>query len=506
MIKGQIISGEFGKIIVRQKSDVNLELGELLIADNNDSKVLMQVFDLQYASQISKENLELISGMNLEENSQVNFFEPNIRNYTLGFLKPMISIKNNTASLCKTLPSFFSTVRKIKKEDLVFLAKPSNAIFLGKLRSGSETINDIDIFLDGENVFTHHVLIGASTGKGKSNLCSVMLYYLVDKEYCGLLVLDPHDEYYGRNGIGLKDHPKKENVVYYTPKNVPPGARTLKINISNIKPKHFHGVINFSDPQAQALQSYYKKYGKDWISAIALDQPIENYVEGTIMVVKRTITNLLSLKASNAAVYSDGVFDTQAGETTVTDIVNELEKSKTVIIDTSSFSGNVEILIGSLITHEIFSRYKRYKEQGINNKPVISVVLEEAPRVLGKEVLEHGPNIFSTIAREGRKFKVGLTAITQLPSLIPKEILANINTKIILGIEINSEREAIIESASQDLSNDGRNIASLDKGEAIITSNFSRFAIPIKVPLFKEYVKINSCLEQAKPSFSGIKI
>ena len=48
----------------------------------------------------------------------------------------------------------------------------------------------------------------------------------------------------------------------------------------------------------------------------------------------------------------------------------------------------------------------------LNDKPVISIVLEEAPRVLGKEVLEAGPNIFSTIAREGREFKVGLTAIT----------------------------------------------------------------------------------------------
>ena len=76
--------------------------------------------------------------------------------------------------------------------------------------------------------------------------------------------------------------------------------------------------------------------------------------------------------------------------------------------------------------------------QGIDPGPisvfpdVISIILEEAPRVLGKEVLEKGPNIFSTIAREGRKFRVGLIAITQLPSLIPREILANMNTKIIL--------------------------------------------------------------------------
>ena len=126
--------------------------------------------------------------------------------------------------------------------------------------------------------------------------------------------------------------------------------------------------------------------------------------------------------------------------------------------------------------------------------------------MLGKEVLEKGPNIFSTIAREGRKFKIGLCAITQLPSLIPRQILANMNTKIILGIEMAPERTAIIESASQDLSNDSRSIASLDKGEAIITSNFTKFALPVKIPLFSEFVKKDINKNQEKQSFSGINL
>ena len=142
----------------------------------------------------------------------------------------------------------------------------------------------------------------------------------------------------------------------------------------------------------------------------------------------------------------------------------------------------------------------------LKEKPTISVVLEEAPRVLGKEALEHGHNIFSTIAREGRKFKVGLTAITQLPSLIPREILANMNTKIILGIEMKPERTAIIESASQDLSDDDRTIASLDIGEALISSNFAKFAIPVKIPIFEDVVKNSVKKDNVKKEFSGVKL
>ena len=186
-----------------------------------------------------------------------------------------------------------------------------------------------------------------------------------------------------------------------------------------------------------------------------------------------------------------------AGENTIVEMCSELEQGKTVIIDTSYFSGSLEIMIGSIVTSEIFQRYKYYKRTGqLDFKPVVSIVLEEAPRVLGKKILENGSNIFDTIAREGRKFKVGLIAITQLPSEIPKNILANMNTKIILGIEMNSERQAVIESSPQDLSQDNRTIASLDKGEALVTSTFTRFAVPIKVPLFKEFAKV-----EEKPTY-----
>ncbi|MFA6089582.1 MAG: ATP-binding protein, partial [Candidatus Woesearchaeota archaeon] len=124
--------------------------------------------------------------------------------------------------------------------------------------------------------------------------------------------------------------------------------------------------------------------------------------------------------------------------------------------------------------------------------------------------LAQGSNIFGTIAREGRKFGIGLIAITQLPSLIPREILANMNTKIILGLEMAPERQAVIESASQDLSDDQRAIASLNKGEAIISSNFGKFAIPIKIPFFDDVVKeqLDELEKSEGPSkkYGGIKI
>ncbi|MEK6874711.1 MAG: ATP-binding protein [Nanoarchaeota archaeon] len=490
MEKGIIIGGEFGEIILREKQDTNIELGELLIAETTNGKILLQVYNLLFGSQISNQNLELISGLRLEEHQEQPLFDSHLRNYNIAHLKSLILIKEQHAVQCKNLPLFFSPVREVVDTDLSFMTKPHNPLYLGNLRSGSKILR-VPVYIDGEKAFSHHILISATTGKGKSNLCFVMLWKTLPEPYCGILVLDPHDEYYGRTTLGLKDHPLKHKAIYYTLRNPPPGARTLKIHLSLLRPSHFIGVIDWTDAQRDFLAAYYRKYGDHWISSILLSKPIEHaFHEHTQGVVKRRLALLLHIETVDEKLHCSGVFDDTIGLNTLTDIVNSLEQANTVIIDTSSFEGSVELLIGSLIANEILQRYKQHLNHGtLHTKPVISIILEEAPRVLGKDVLEQGPNIFSTIAREGRKFKVGLTAITQLPSLIPRDILANINTKIILGVEMKQERQALIESAAQDLSEDDRHIASLDKGEAILTSNFARFATPLTIPLFEEVIQ-----------------
>jgi hypothetical protein len=503
MIKGQVVAGDFGKIIMRVKQAEEAELGELVVSEENGEKFILQIYDLVYGSQISQQNLELVAGMNLEEGT-FSIMDENLRNYQLAFLKPVLTIGSRSKT-CKKLPAFFTKVRAITATDLSFITQPQHPLFLGKLRNGSRAL-DFNVFLPGSDVLSHHVLIPASTGKGKSNMMSCMLWGVAHEHYAGMLVLDPHDEYYGRTGLGLKDFPDKSKIIYYTPSNPPAGARSLKVNLRKLKPEHFQGAVMLSDPQRQCLHAYYRKYHEEWIKALFEEKRIEGvaFHEDTIAVVKRRLISLLHLDLEGGRFMCSGIFDDVAGENTIADICLDLEKGRIVIIDTSYFSGSIEILLGSLITTEVFEKYKYYKKSGLlDNKPVISIVLEEAPRVLGTKVLEQGSNIFETIAREGRKFKVGLVAITQLPSEIPKNILANMNTKIILGIEMNSERQAVIESAPQDLSCDNRNIASLDKGEALVTSTFTRFAVPVQVPLFGEFMKIKKENKNVKMDYVG---
>jgi len=43
MVKGQIVSGDFGKIVVRVKAGEKLELGELVVVENpSEEKFILQ--------------------------------------------------------------------------------------------------------------------------------------------------------------------------------------------------------------------------------------------------------------------------------------------------------------------------------------------------------------------------------------------------------------------------------------------------------------------------------
>lgn len=500
-IVGQIIGGNVGHILIREKGGKRLELGDLLVSREKDSSLILQVFDLMYGSQIPASTKEMMSGINLEKKPfNLEIFEPELRNYTLAEVRALARVNTTNeklkVTLPKILPPVFNTVDLITSEDLEFLSKTESSFYVGNVRSGTKEI-DVGVWLPSKDVFSHHVLIPATTGRGKSNLVKTILWHILDDSSVSALVLDAHNEYYGIQNAGLKDHNNaQDNLVYYTPNNPKDGANLLTVNLRILTPEHFKGIFKLSDAQNQAIKAYFREFKEEWISAIIKEKHLSTnqFQEGTLTVVQRTIQLALGLglDENGDIMCHNRVFDSGSRGTRIAeDIVRDIEAGKVVILDTSQLGSDAELIIGTVITRKIFDKYQSYKNRGqLKDKPVATIVIEEAPRVIGEDVLKSQENnIYSTIAKEGRKFKIGLTAITQLTSIIPRTILANMNTKIILGNEMVLERQAIISSASQDLSDDDRNIASLDKGEAIVSSIFVPFAMPIKIPLFEDLVK-----------------
>lgn len=474
---GQLIGGSFDEFVVRLKSNEKVEIGELFAIQEQNKTFILQVYDLLYSSQLSQTHIEMIAGLKMEAEIEVEPIEKELTHYSIAMLKPLLVIENNKERIPKTLPTFFANLRRVEARDFTFLQKPENYLFIGKLRSGSRTI-DVNIFLDAKETLKHHILIASTTGRGKSNLVKVMLSNAIPQKFASFIIFDAHNEYYE----ALKHI---RNVHYYSQRDIGTG---LKINITSLRPWHVQNVLSLSDAQRDAMYYFYNRFKENWIEEM-LKRDVDEQKrvkEDTLAVLKRKFS-LLGIEYTDRLVCK-GLFDVEQGSTTINNICNAVEQCESVIIDTSLLNNELELLVSDMIAQEVFEKYKYYRAMRIE-KPIVSLVIEEAPRVLGKDALLKGENAFSTIAREGRKFGVGLIAITQLPSLIPRDILANMNTKIILGIELKQERDSIINSAAQDLTKDSKAIASLDKGEALLTSHITKFVIPVKVPLFKENKK-----------------
>ena len=197
----QIIGGSIGNLIARQKNKQTIELGELLVSYFNEKEyAIYQVNDISYSTQMDPKTIELMSGMHLEneETDEIAFFDSDLRSYIIVNMKNLAVIEKREndkyrVKAPKTLPDFFSNIYRLSEKDICFLKKPAEPLYLGKLRSGSNVFEK-DVYLDANDVLSHHILFCATTGKGKSNFIKNMLWHNMEVNSNGMLVLDAHDE------------------------------------------------------------------------------------------------------------------------------------------------------------------------------------------------------------------------------------------------------------------------------------------------------------------------
>ncbi|TRM86120.1 hypothetical protein DJ521_06255, partial [Sulfolobus sp. E3] len=112
-------------------------------------------------------------------------------------------------------------------------------------------------------------------------------------------------------------------------------------------------------------------------------------------------------------------------------------------------------------------------------------VIEEAHVFLSKNENTLTKYWASRIAREGRKFGVGLVIVSQRPKGLDDNILSQMTNKIILKIVEPNDKKYILES-SDNLSEDlVEQLSSLDVGEAIIIGKIVKLPAIVKIDKFE---------------------
>jgi len=120
---------------------------------------------------------------------------------------------------------------------------------------------------------------------------------------------------------------------------------------------------------------------------------------------------------------------------------------------------------------------------GINDLPSVNIIVEEAPSILNPARMKFG-SIFRDISRQGRKFGLGLTVVSQQVTEIDQGILSQINTEITMALGNEEERKAAIQNASNDIFPFKKELQVMSTGQAVMSASYKNVPLPIQIPEF----------------------
>lgn len=484
---GRVVGNRVLETSFRAGCDEPLQVGEMLIVDDegNEDTYLIRVMDIEYGADAERDDwMKREAGDLLSKDADGGAETSHLqgRLYRLGTCVPLGYVDGETFRKTKSLPMHFSKVRRATEEDYHFLKRFLGDIEVGNLRSG-DSVLDFPVGISGEAI-PHHIGIFATTGMGKSNLMKNLALSCMRLKRYGFLIMDPHGEYYDggeRGKMGLVQIGMRDALEVFSSRPLEGPYNTLRIGAREIEIADLQNLYEFTQPQLECLQAAQFRYGESWL--IDLDgkevtQISEDlggrFHEGTINVIKRRLESIFQF----------GLITTDPKLSITRHIIDCLHAGKVVLVDTSNMFEAEELLISTVLSRAVFEKNKSlYSDKGAFDRiPPVLIAMEEAQRVLS----EAKGSIFAQIAREGRKFKVGLCAVSQQPKLIEEEIISQFNTLFILGLADKRDRGILRDSAKQDVSRLDNEIQMLMPGEALIASPFTPFAVPVKVHLYEE--------------------
>ncbi|ACL10937.1 DNA double-strand break repair protein mre11 [Desulfurococcus amylolyticus 1221n] len=234
--------------------------------------------------------------------------------------------------------------------------------------------------------------------------------------------------------------------------------RIIRRNILNIMGWKIRRE-KITDTSTMSKKSIYIDVIDDSNSIVKVNQLLKDPVSLAVVLVKflgklselgepgdfnypwKSIVSIHGVKSDSVG--EPGVVFTSEPGINIDEIINTIENGNTVILDVSQLSNEQADLIALTISRKIFENRLMAGVEESARKPVVAIVSEEAPLYLSPDRVENPFNPFARIAREGRKFNVGLIAITQLASMIEKQILGNFNTLIVLRTKSRSDIELL---------------------------------------------------------------
>ncbi len=431
----------------------------------------------------------------------------------------------------------------------------SNSITVGNI-SVSESL---DAKIDLDKLISRHCAIVGSTGSGKSNSVSVLLQSIADREFPSsrILVIDPHGEYndaLSKYSIVIEINSAVDENKLQIPFWALPFNELMKIFSGNLTDQNREYIREkVVDAKIKSAEDNKIEVAKETITA---DSPIPfsikrlwfeltDFEKQTFTDTTRTTLSALIVIGDSEKLTSNEY--TPAGMGNSPPFLNQKAKGLLSFLDSMrnrlndiSYSflfspgkltpdeegkteedidamflkwlGNdlpITILdlsgIPSEITSSISGTLLKIIYDGLfwgvntkvggKNQPLL-IVLEEAHSYLKAGEHSISSRTVQMIAKEGRKYGVGLLLVTQRPSELDETVLSQCGTMIALRMNNSKDRGHIRSAVQDELQSMVDLLPSLRTGEALISGE------AVKIPSRVKFYKIANAPKSSNPKAS----
>ncbi len=440
------------------------------------------------------------------------------------------SIKFTTA--VRKLPTVSYHARHLNQLEINEILNKDNksGVKIGNLCIGDEIYKDKgNILFDINKLRNKRTMVFAQSGFGKTNLVKVLLNYMIGDTSYGKLIFDLNGEYFIKSNntsgpLGLGDINNlniKNNLVVYSDKTIPADYNNSfiykgKVLIDSTRNLSVGDILSFGTGFSDVMKSFLLYLDEEGVgdfiknidsyvgdpSKLHIDFPdffgAESKTQKDTVSARKTI---MAIRKRIRHLIDEGKGVHSSNSTIIEDVFEYLRQGKTLIIDLSLKDSFDASIISTVIVRNLFELNKQnYTSQEHENlinhdRNIINTVIfiEEAQNVLSEEFVKSNANPFVRIAKEGRKFGIGLVAITQRPSAISEEIRTQAENFMVFHMGNSDDIKALIKS---NINYEGV-IAKFIQTETIpgnlyMVSSDQSFVLPIRVEEFDKLVKNNS--------------
>ena len=397
------------------------------------------------------------------------------------------------------------------------------------LTLGNYTLDEkAEAWLDGNKFFQRHAVIVGSTGSGKSWTVAKLLEQVADLPSANAILFDIHGEYAPLKEKGFKHYKiagpndkATENIIF-----LPYWLLTYNEMISLMLDRSDSNAPNqamaFSNAVIEQKRTELEKLKKtDVLASFTIDSPVPYKIEDILNDFKNKDTEMVPgaraekqgplngkltrfiqrLESKTNDKRLNFLFNS-APEVLAYDYVetickklmhsNSLQKDQGVkIIDFSEVPSDVLPLMVSLVARLLFSIQQWIPKEDIHP---LALFCDEAhlylPSNTNSSVEAAGLENFERIAKEGRKYGIGLIVISQRPAEVNRTILSQSNNFIAMRLT-NAEDQAVIKRLLPDsLGNFSELLPILDVGEALVVGDAS--LLPSRIKIKEPRLKPNS--------------